>query len=304
MRLSVVVPATNAPTTLSRCLAAIEASAPPPDEIVVVERAALQGPAAARNEGVGQATGELVAFVDADVLVHREALAVLVAAVEADPGIVAAFGSYDDRVVTRGSVAAYRNLLHHVVHQRHPGPVPTFWAGLGIVRREAFLATGGFDAARYPEPSIEDIELGARLARHGTVVLEPRAQGTHLKEWTLRSMVDTDLWRRGVPWVELLAEHRVVPRSLNLGALERASAVSAVGTVAAALLGRPRLALACAAAQIPLNRRLFRLLLTRRGPRVTALGVGLHLVHQLTAAVAVPVGLARHAARRRPGGAR
>ena len=62
-------------------------------------------------------------------------------------------------------MAAFRNLLHHVVHQRSAGHVRSFWAGLGAVRRTAFDAAGGFDAERYPQPSIEDVELGGRLAR-------------------------------------------------------------------------------------------------------------------------------------------
>ena len=41
----------------------------------------------------------------------------------------------------------------------------TVWAGLGAIRRKAFEAIKGFDADRYPRPSIEDIELGDRLRR-------------------------------------------------------------------------------------------------------------------------------------------
>ena len=50
----------------------------------------------------------------------------------------------------------------------------------------------GFDARRYPRPSIEDVELGGRLSGRGRLVLDPALQGTHLKEWTLASMVVTD----------------------------------------------------------------------------------------------------------------
>ena len=37
MRVSVVIPATNAPATLERCVAAVEASTEPPDELIVVD---------------------------------------------------------------------------------------------------------------------------------------------------------------------------------------------------------------------------------------------------------------------------
>ena len=73
--LSAIVPATNAPPTLAACLVAIEAAAEPPDEVIVAERASAPGPAAARNEGADRAGGDVLVFVDADVVVHRDAFA-------------------------------------------------------------------------------------------------------------------------------------------------------------------------------------------------------------------------------------
>ena len=146
----------------------------------------------------------MLVFVDSDVEVHADALARIRAAFADDPGLTAVFGSYDD-APPGGTVAAFRNLLHHHVHQRGAGPASTFWSGLGAIRRDAFLAAGGFDGERFPHPSIEDVDLGARLVADGArIVLDPAIQGTHLKAWTLRSMVRTDFARRGVPWVALL----------------------------------------------------------------------------------------------------
>ncbi|HEV2784812.1 MAG TPA: glycosyltransferase, partial [Solirubrobacteraceae bacterium] len=160
--LSVVIPATDAPATLPRCLAALARSAEP-HEVVVVEDPGLGGPAAARNAGVARAQGDVVVFVDADVEVHPDALRRLRAALDADAGLDAVFGAYDDRPAARATVSRFRNLLHHHVHARADGPATTFWAGLGAIRREAFDAVGGFDAERYRSPCIEDIELGMRL---------------------------------------------------------------------------------------------------------------------------------------------
>ena len=38
------------------------------------------------------------------------------------------------------------------------------------------------------------------------IVLDPAVRGTHLKRWTLRSMLRTDLAARGAPWVALRLE--------------------------------------------------------------------------------------------------
>ncbi|MFN8223324.1 MAG: glycosyltransferase family 2 protein [Gaiellales bacterium] len=297
MRLSVVVPATNRPPTLPRCLEAIAAAGP--DEVIVVETAAGTGPAAARNAGAARAGGELIAFVDADVLVHRDAFDRIRDRFAKRPELVAVFGSYDERVATRGEVAAFRNLLHHTIHQRSQGDVATFWAALGAVRASALAQTDGFDALRYPRPAIEDIELGTRLAALGPIVLDGEIRGTHLKEWTLGTMIATDFARRGIPWVELIHERAEVPSTLNLGRRERASAGAAFATAIALVAGRPRVAVLAIAAGVALNRDLYAVLARQRGVRGAAIGVPLHLLHQLTAGAAIPAGLVRGRRRRR-----
>ncbi|MDP8968848.1 MAG: glycosyltransferase, partial [Actinomycetota bacterium] len=204
--LSVVIPATDAPPTLGRCLAAL-ARCGEQHAVEVVRAPRNCGPAAARNAGVARTSGEIVVFVDADVEVHPDALRRLRRALERDAGLDAVFGAYDEHPAATATVSRFRNLLHHHVHSGDAGPATTFWAGLGAIRREAFEAVGGFDAGRYPRPSIEDIELGMRLHAAGRrIALDPAVRGTHLKRWTLCSMLRTDLGARGAPWVALRLE--------------------------------------------------------------------------------------------------
>ena len=294
-RLSAIVPATDAPPTLAACLAALEAALEPPDEVIVVERASAPGPAAARNEGAERAGGDVLVFVDADVVVHGDAFALIRRAFAEDEGLDALLGSYDDAPAADGVVSGFRNLLHHHVHQSSPGEATTFWAGLGAVRKSAFDAVGGFDAGRYPEPSVEDIELGMRLVASGRRIrLDPAIQGTHLKAWTLASMLRTDFGQRGVPWVELLLQRRGSTSALNLGWRHRLTAAAAVSGAVALLASRPRPALAAAAALVLLNADLYALLVRRLGPSGAVAGVGLHALHHLAGAAAVPAGALRY----------
>lgn len=294
-RLAIVVPATDDPPTLGRCLAAIARAADGPDEVEVVRGPAGAGPAAARNLGVARTTEELVVFVDADVEVHPDAFTRIRVAFAADPRLAAVFGSYDDAPDAPGVVSRFRNLLHHHVHQGAAGPAETFWSGLGAVRRDAFDEVGGFDAERYPGATIEDIDLGMRLHARGLPLrLDPAIQGTHLKRWTLRGMIRTDFAGRGVPWVALMLRRRHVPAGLNLGWRHRLSALASLAALAGLVTRRPAAAGAGALGLVALGRPFYRLLRRRGGTAEAAAGVGLHALHHLVGVAAVPAGVVAH----------
>ena len=294
MRLTAIVPATDAPATLARCRAAIEAADEGPDELIVVSAAGGPGPAIARNEGADRATGDVLVFVDSDVAVHRDAFTRIRRRLEFDSALVALVGSYDDDPAANGTVSVFRNLLHHYVHQHAAGPVASFWSGLGAIRRDAFLAAGGFDTD-FTVASMEDVELGMRLAAAGArVEFDPRLLGKHLKGWTLGSMLHTDLLRRGVPWVSMLMSRRELPSDLNLSWRHRAAAAAWVGATAALVTGRPRAAVAASAIATSANAPFYALLARRMTPAGAVAGIGLHALHYLAAAAAVPIGIAQH----------
>jgi glycosyltransferase involved in cell wall biosynthesis len=304
--LSVIVPAYNGGTALTECLDALRGCAGPEHEVLVVDDASTddtaaqaeacgvrvirlphnRGPAGARNEGARQARGDVLFFVDADVVLAPDALQ-RVTKTFGDSTVAATFGSYDAHPRAPGIVSQYRNLLHHFVHQTGRCEASTFWAGCGAVRRAAFAEVGGFDATRYGNPSIEDIELGCRLRRAGhRIVLDKQLLGTHLKRWTLRSMVRTDLWRRAIPWSRLIFQRKEFPADLNLKAAQRVSvALTGLFVVLLALgVWQPGFLLAAivaVTAVVALNRGFFEFLVRERGVAFAAACVPLHLLHYL-----------------------
>ncbi|WP_291980506.1 glycosyltransferase family 2 protein [Luteitalea sp.] len=303
--LSVVIPARNASTTLPRCLDAVSRAAPPATEVILVDDASdddtgaigkargvsvlrlssQSGPAHARNAGVAVARAPIVVFIDADVVIASDALSRIATTFAADSELAALFGSYDDAPAAGTIVSDYRNLLHHYVHQTAQPRSTTFWAGLGAIRRTVFDAVGGFDQ-RYRRPSIEDIELGARLAAAGhRIHLDRDLRGAHLKRWSFTGMVRTDVLERARPWTRLLLRDGTLPRDLNLQWRHRASGVLVwviAGLGLAALIWPSSRGLVGVAAAIGvvalalLNLGFYRFLAARRGLGFTTAAFGLH----------------------------
>jgi len=263
------------------------------------------GPAAARNVGAAEAPGDVVLFVDADVVVHPDALG-RIADAFADPGTVAVFGSYDDRPPQRGFASQYMNLRHHHVHRTPAEDASTFWAGLGAVRREAFLAAGGFDAKRFPHPSVEDIELAPRLrAGGGRIRRVPGIQGTHLKRWSVGDVLRTDLLRRAIPWARLMQERPGAYTDLNVGRSERlraalAGALAAGAVLAAAGLVSGWIPLALLGAAALANRPLLALFWRTNGAWFALRGLLFHQLYYLYGAGAWAWCLASRRGQARP----
>jgi len=329
-RFSLVIPVHNGGEAFRRCLESLPRERAGRLEILVVddastdgsgERAAERGlrvirrdrrdgPAAARNAGARAARGELLFFLDADCLLHADALDRADQALTEDPGLTALFGSYDDRPDDDGLVSQFKNLLHHWTHQHGAEAARTFWAGCGVVRRDEFLALDGFDERRYPEPSIEDIELGYRLSeRGGRIRLVKDLEVRHLKRWTLGSWLRTDLFRRGIPWTELLLEGRGRGGQLNLDRRGRFTVLAGVAAVAALLAAvfaspdwrLPALATAALATTTMAGSSwgFYRLLRRRRGAPTAIAALPLHALYCCCCAVSFAGGAVRHLTSRR-----
>jgi len=313
--LSVIVPTFDAASNLERCVKALAQSTVAHELIVVddcstrpeavatarrltaghgrlIELAENVGPAAARNAGAEQATGDVLVFIDSDCLVQPVTLERIQGVLAADPGVAALFGSYDAQPASPGMVTEYRNLLHHWTHQHGPSEASTFWAGCGAIRREVFRRVGGFDARRYDRPAIEDIELGMRVRAAGERIrLCPEIQVKHLKHWRLLEMIWTDVTRRAIPWTRLLIDRPGTGGDLNLERSQKvcvALVFLALGALAGApvwpwlLWGLPLLL----APVLWINRSLYALFLRHRGLSFALAGVGLHLLYYLYSGVA------------------
>lgn len=316
---TVIIPVGGAAPAWRRCAQSLARLDPAPGEIVAVidgpnddlaTKAAeigarvvvldeRGGPARARNRGGQAATRDILLFVDADVEAPTDLVARVAELFTAHRDVTAVIGSYDDTPGDPGFLSQYRNLLHHFVHQGGREVASTFWAGCGAMRRRAFHEVGGFDE-RFADPSIEDIELGSRLLQSGhTIRLVKDLQVKHLKRWRLADMLATDLWRRAVPWTELMLRQGQMVNDLSVTSRDSISVAAAfmpLVTLPAAWQWPPLLGTGAAAMilLVTLNARLFRFFVRQRGV-LFAVGVfPLYWVYLLTCGLGFSLGLLRH----------
>ena len=238
---SVVVPVHNGEKDIEQCLGRIRDSVGCSFEIVVVNDASTDqtkdiaegmatrvitlkqqsGPAVARNRAVGECRGEIVVFVDCDVMISNETLQNLRDQLEENKW-AAVFGSYDRYPKARNLVSVYKNLMHHHYHQGSDRKSHTFWSGCGAIRKVVFEEMWGFNQA-FAQPSIEDIELGMRISEAGYFIGSvPEIQVQHTKRWTLRNLVYTDVFLRGIPWTRLMLQAGAMQNDLNVSRSQRA----------------------------------------------------------------------------------
>jgi glycosyltransferase involved in cell wall biosynthesis len=295
--ITVIIPVYNGRDFLNQCLDAIYASDYGLFEVVVVDdcsnddsaeisrskgarvlsTAKRSGPAAARNLGAETAQGEILMFVDADVVVKPDTIGKVAERFEQRPEISALFGSYDDEPAEKNFLSQYKNLQHHFVHQNSNSEASTFWSGLGAMRREVFVAHRGFDCKKFAVPSIEDIDLGFRLRSAGGLILLDRdIQAKHLKKWEIISHLRTEILCRALPWSRLILENQGMINDMNLKTTDRLSAIL-VGLSLILLpfvIWKPILVfmiVGCLAAIIYLNRKILTFFVRKRGALFAAM---------------------------------
>jgi glycosyltransferase involved in cell wall biosynthesis len=127
------------------------------------------GPAAARNHGVREATGEIVLFTDDDCEPYPNWLTEMLKPFD-DPEVVGAKGVYRTRqreIVARFVQLEYEDRYRLMARQQTIDFIDTYSAAF---RRDRFLETGGYDTS-FPVACCEDSELSYRMSARGWKML-------------------------------------------------------------------------------------------------------------------------------------
>ena len=260
--------------------------------VAVITMPENSGPGAARNFAAKHAKSDILWFVDSDVIAWPDG-ARRVQDAFAKGDIAAVFGSYDELPDGTPWFSRYKNLTHRFYHQNARRDAETWWAGCGAIAADMFEKVGGFDVETYRVPSIEDIELGYRINKAGgKILLEPELQAKHLKVWTVRNSIYTDIFCRALPWSRLMIARENVTNDLNTGPMERVRAAFAglfLLTVILSLVMLPTiwpLTLAFLIIVFALNIRLFRFFISTGGVFFAIASVLYHQLYYVYSAAA------------------
>ena len=226
MHFSLVIPVHNGASLLNETLAAVKRCQPAPREVIVVDDGSTDdtasiasaegarvitiegplGPASARTRGTEAATGDVVVFTDADVLVPPDLFALLHEDFTRTDA-TAVQGTFSDVCPFPNYCSLYKNLYNRFVINVLPDWIDTTFTSLTAVRRDFFFSCGGFDC-NISTPSVEDRTLGRNLVRAGgRIFLDRRIEVVHNKRLSLSGFIGNQ-FRRSRDLAKLLLRNR------------------------------------------------------------------------------------------------
>ncbi len=210
--ISIVIPVKDSLESLMETLKSIDWQTSTPLETIVVDDGSREpvkevflqtsplkilrlpesrGPAVARNFGAETASGDVILFVDADVVLNPDVTSKIQEHFLTKPGLAAVQGSYTaDTPVDRGLFSRYQNHYYYYVFESLSSTKPAICATFcyGILR-SVFLQMGGFDTGIL-KPTVEDESFGYRMSDAGhAVVLDLKIQVMHMAQYTTVSFI-------------------------------------------------------------------------------------------------------------------
>jgi len=193
---SIVIPNYNYADVLGRCLAAATTQTYPDVEVLLVDDCSTDnsvavasrypcrvlrtpangGEAGARNLGVEHARGDVLFFLDSDLVLRPGAVEKAVAMLDADPSVGCVYGIYEKTPLTAaGLVKDYRTLQAHYWRVSSLGDADAGFFSIAALRRSVWDQVGPFKPIRVGE----EMDYGARVARVTRAVLTDEVRGLH-----------------------------------------------------------------------------------------------------------------------------
>jgi glycosyltransferase involved in cell wall biosynthesis len=208
---SVVIP-TIERSTLSFLLKALEQQTRKPDEVIIMKDEFRRGPSIMRNEGIAKAKGDLVAFLDDDVVPGNDWLEIFINAID----------EYNADVVSSNYLETDPFL--HDIRERRKMPKeivvnPGGFAGIGgniIYKKSALKECMEKDGYVFDEHNkvSQDIQLAARMLAYGCKFVWVVNYVKHLRKVSVSQFIKFQ-FNRGIG-IQMLHSYKKSHKNLNV----------------------------------------------------------------------------------------
>lgn len=197
-KISVIIPMYNASGCIEKCLSSMLKQTAKNLEVILVDDCSTDdtvqkakkypfkiiklskrlSPAGVRNYGVKNASGDILVFIDADVVLKPNSIEEIVRSL-GTPDTEAVSGIYTQDTPQNSFFSQFQNLILIFRYELVPHSIDLVCSFFCAIKRGAFEAIGGFNEKML---YYEDIEIGKRLTSNGYhCKLEPKLKVSHLK---------------------------------------------------------------------------------------------------------------------------
>lgn len=205
--ISIVIPTYNSESTIEKCLKSIFQSAFRGFEVVISDDGSTDktieiagrfncqlivnkthvGRSNARNLGVEHSKGEIIVFIDSDVLIKDDTLEKIYDLFDKNKDIDAITGMLSKENPNKDFFSQYKNLYMNFVFNNVQNPIDFLYGSIFAMRKNVFEPfSEKFGKA-------DDTDLGKRLAKKGCkIILDKSLEVVHLKKYNFFTFVIND----------------------------------------------------------------------------------------------------------------
>jgi glycosyltransferase involved in cell wall biosynthesis len=212
---SVIIPARDSENVLGKCLDAVKASVYPVHEIIVVNDGSLDktssvakqrsvktidldcpyGANYSRNRGAAEASGDILLFLDSDVVVQVDTIQHIMSCFS-ENSVDAIVGLYSSEHRHHNLASQYKNLWIRFSYLKSGPRIDWIFGAVSAIRKSAVWKVKGFDRRLFMEHGGDDLELGKRMtASEHNILLKPEIEVEHLKRHSWISLLKNDFAR-------------------------------------------------------------------------------------------------------------
>lgn len=172
----------------------------------IIEMETNSGPARARNRGVEAARGDIIFFLDSDVIVMDGTIREVKEFFDNNPSANCVIGVCSTEPLNRGFVPRYMAMFEYIhLLGTKDNKVSVFAPRCGAVRKRFFEEIGGYNES-YKGADVEDFELARRINKVDCIFLNQKILVKH--QFANFRQAVRNYFKRAVMWIHLFFKER------------------------------------------------------------------------------------------------